>query len=104
MAVRISWSPEALRDLDEIYAYLRQANPVAGRQVLRGIKERLSLLKNFPQSGRVVPELGRVSTRELVFSPYRLIYRYSVAEKLIEVSRIWHSARGAPDLPGRETP
>lgn len=29
----------------------------------------------FERSGRVVPEVGRAAVRELIESPYRLIYR-----------------------------
>ncbi len=36
--------------------------------------------------------------REVIFKPYRIIYRVKEAERVIEVVRVWHAARGHPEL------
>jgi len=36
--------------------------------------ERLELLKELPEQGRLVPEWGAPGIREVIHSPYRIIY------------------------------
>ena len=48
-------------------------------------------LADFPQSGRVVPESGRLELRELVRGSYRIVYR--VRDGGVQLIRIHHSAR-----------
>ena len=55
-------------------------------------------LRDHPDIGRVVPELGVPSFRELVVRSYRLIYRVCHETNSVEVVRVWHAARGAPEL------
>ena len=38
------------------------------------IFEKAKKLEQFPQMGRVVPEIGRSEIRELIFRNYRIIY------------------------------
>jgi toxin ParE1/3/4 len=54
------------------------------------IVARLEQIEMFPESGRVVPELGQPH-RELIESPYRIIYR--VGRSAIFVVPIVHSSR-----------
>ena len=94
MAVRIIWSHLALTDLKEIGAYIQRDNPEAARAFVAALVEKLDLLENFPLLGRVVPELANPAVRELILSPYRLVYRISAGQDTVEVSRVWHAARG----------
>ena len=48
-------------------------------------------LRRFPESGRVVPELGREEIRELLVGSYRVIYRRS--KNRIEIAMVRHQAR-----------
>jgi plasmid stabilization system protein ParE len=58
-------------------------------------------LEKFPRFGRVVPEFGQDDLREIIHGAYRLIYQINETEQRIELARIWHAARGTPDLPSR---
>jgi toxin ParE1/3/4 len=98
MAVRIIWSALALKDLEEIGAYIRRENPVVVRAFVKALTNRIERLRNFPRLGRVVPEQEDSLVRELILKPYRLVYRYNPRAETIEVSRIWHAARGAPKM------
>ena len=51
-------------------------------------------LENFPRLGRVVPEFDEECLREIIHSPYRLIYEVNDVAERIEVIRVWHAARG----------
>lgn len=58
---------------------------------------RLSQAQRFPESGRIVPELGRADVRELLEVPYRVIYR--VASDAIEVLAVVHARQQLRGLP-----
>jgi toxin ParE1/3/4 len=42
-------------------------------------------LTDFPESGRVVPELGAPQVRELIFGAYRVFYRVDTAVHVLSV-------------------
>ncbi|HCU25162.1 MAG TPA: hypothetical protein DF383_09095, partial [Deltaproteobacteria bacterium] len=45
----------------------------------------------FPQSGRIVPEFGSSSLREIIHGPVRIIY--SLKEKEVSLLTFHHSSR-----------
>lgn len=51
-------------------------------------------LSELPDRGRVVPEIARNDMRELIISPYRLIYRVGHDEVL--VTMVVHERRELP--------
>ena len=53
--------------------------------------ETIKQLKYFPESGRVVPEIGQSTIREITLGNYRIIYR--VQKDKIEIITVYHSAR-----------
>jgi toxin ParE1/3/4 len=55
-------------------------------------------VQEFPEFGRIVPEYRNANIREIIFRPYRIVYRVDHDRKLCEIARIWHSARGIPQL------
>ena len=52
----------------------------------------------FPKSGRVVPEFQDENIREIIQKPYRIVYRIKKEKMILEIVRIWHSARGIPEI------
>ena len=48
-------------------------------------------LAEFPQSGCIVPEFGIVNLREVIFSPFRIVYR--LGKDRVKIVRIWRSER-----------
>ena len=55
-------------------------------------------LQEFPEFGRSVPEYRDDNIREIIFRPYRIVYRIDHERRLCEIARVWHSARGLPQL------
>jgi plasmid stabilization system protein ParE len=51
----------------------------------------LRVCAQFPELGRVVPEVGRAEIREIIFRGYRVVYR--VAPRLVEVLTVRHGKR-----------
>jgi plasmid stabilization system protein ParE len=54
-------------------------------------------LAPFPESGRVVPEVGSPDIREAIHAPYRIVYRLA-GEDQIHILTVHHSARQFPRL------
>ncbi|MHC4342598.1 MAG: type II toxin-antitoxin system RelE/ParE family toxin [Planctomycetota bacterium] len=76
--LRVQWAEAAVRDLEEIVAFLALDSEPVAEALLRRIEKRAAMLESNPTRGRVVPELARFQMRtwrELVIKPYRLVYR-----------------------------
>jgi len=98
MAVRIIGSLLARKDLKEASAYIRKANSVAAKSFLLSISKKVDLLADFSEMGRVVPEQEEPFVREVIHHNYRIVYDYTAATNVVEITRIWHAARGEPEF------
>ena len=78
--MRIVWSPLAIERAYEAAAHIAADKPEAALRWLDGLFELTDRLENFPESGRVVPEIGPSHFREVVYRrAYRVIYRIEKA-------------------------
>ena len=84
LPTRIHWSPLAQERVVEAASFSYRDRPGAAEQFVEDIFASVERLKEFPESGRVVPELGRENTREVFLKRYRIIYRlnHGVVEML----------------------
>jgi len=88
----ITFTILAINDLDDMRAwYAEQQIPAGGDKLLREIVSQVERLGAFPESGRVVPEFGLANLREIIFPPFRIIYRLD--ESKVRVVRVWRSER-----------
>jgi toxin ParE1/3/4 len=55
-------------------------------------------LETFPESGRIVPELATETYREIVVSPYRVVYRYRAERNWVRVLAVIHGNRTLPPI------
>lgn len=83
MDYRVSWSPNALDDVDAIADYISRDSAAYARAVVNKIRNTARTLRRFPYAGRVVPELGDDTIHERFIYSYRLIYRIRGDEVLI---------------------
>lgn len=74
-AAGVAWSARAVRDLEAIGDYIALDSPRAALRLVEGLIVRGDALAEMPLFGRVVPELGRPDTREVLSGNYRLVYR-----------------------------
>src|ERR1700712_510085 len=98
MDFKVILSPRAVQDLQEIVRYISFDNPVRAETFGRELITRTRLLISFPEIGRVVPEFNEPGIREIIHHSYRIVYRVRSEQRIIEVSRFWHAARGTPNL------
>jgi toxin ParE1/3/4 len=96
---RVSWTSQAFADLESIYAFFARDSEHYARRIYMQITVAVDRLEMFPLSGRVVPEYARKDVREVIHSPYRIVYR--VLEQEVHILTVTHAARPLPDdLPG----
>jgi len=91
MAYKIKWSPQSSDDLFQIAEFISRDSMNYAGIVVENILESTGMLSEFPYSGRIVPELGIKTIRELLIYSYRLIYQ--VREDAILVVAVIHSKR-----------
>jgi len=72
----LSWHLDAIRDLDEIAEFTAAQSPVTASLLTDRISRAVGHLRDYPEMGRVVPEIGDASYREVLFQNYRIVYRY----------------------------
>ena len=74
----VIWAAAAEDDLAGIIASINSDSPVSAIRILRKIKQASLQLCHLPERSRIVPELqeqGILQYRELVVSPWRIMYR-----------------------------
>jgi plasmid stabilization system protein ParE len=98
MAWRLIWAPSARLDLREISSYIAESRPEASIRFVKSILESVEHLAQFPESGRIVPEFEEPTIREIVRRPCRIVYRVKTHEHIVEIARVWHAARGTPEV------
>jgi addiction module RelE/StbE family toxin len=92
----IYWSGPALNDLRSIKDYVSRDKPKAARHLAERISRSVLDLADFPESGRSVPEFPGAGYREVIVTPYRIIYE--VTEDRVVVLRVWHGRRDLTQL------
>lgn len=93
---KVNWTFQALEDLDEIGERLSLNSSKYASYIVDLCFERGNYLKNFPKMGRVVPELGVESIREIIVKNYRIIYSI-VGIESVEILTVRHSSRPLAD-------
>ena len=74
MAYKLTWSDDALTDIESIAKYIEKDSLVYAKAVVSKLFEKAEVLSAFPELGRVVPELNQDNVREIFVYSYRLIY------------------------------
>ncbi len=98
MAFTLIWSPTSRFDLWDILSYIDEFNPQAAGDFGCGVFSVVERLSELPESGRIVPEFNDPTIREIIRIPCRIVYRLKRDEQVVEIVRIWHSARGTPEI------
>ena len=87
--MEIRFTREAKEQLRGIKMYIEVDSPQYAGIYLKRLTNRIKYLKEYPSIGRVVPEFGLKQIREIIHSPYRIIYR--ICDDRIEILTIIHS-------------
>jgi toxin ParE1/3/4 len=79
---KVIWSPSSLDDIDSIAEYISKDSVYHASLFIDRLFEATNRLKELPLSGRIIPEIGNSSCREIIYGSYRIMYR-------IEKNNIW---------------
>lgn len=85
--MKIEWSPLAMERAGEIARYIAQDNPDAAEQWVENLFKAVQRLSKYPESGRMVPEVGVSRIREVIFGTYRVIYSLADGINVLTVRR-----------------
>src|SRR5438876_10038097 len=91
MVKPIIWSDFAIRDVREIYQYIRADSVFYADRLLDEIVNKAESLSPLPNRGRITPEFNDSKIREIFVKQYRLIYK--IEEKRIVIHGVIHMAR-----------
>ena len=79
--MRVEWTPLALGRVEAIARYIARGNPAAAVGWVNDLFDAVERLGDFPERGRMVPEVGVRRIREMIFGAYRVIY--SVGDRVV---------------------
>lgn len=91
MARQLTWSPEAVEDIEAIAAFIERDSPWYAQVVASRIIEVAESIPEQPEMGRVVPEIGKTEIRERLVYSYRVIYRVDTSS--IMIAAVIHGSR-----------
>ena len=87
---KVIYSPDADRDIDEIWFYVAEDSPFQADRLIERFRSKLGHLAKWNTLGRPCPEYSR-GCRSYPFGKYCFYFRPT--DDGIEVLRILHSAR-----------
>lgn len=87
---RIIWAPQAIQDVEAIRAYVARDSTHYADLVVERIVAAVARLAENPRSGRLVPEVGDESVREVIHGNYRIVYR--LRHDVVEIATVFHGA------------
>ncbi|MDQ2070769.1 type II toxin-antitoxin system RelE/ParE family toxin [Natronospira bacteriovora] len=93
--MRLVWTARARARLRQIHGYIaREDHPLNAERVVERITRRVEPLLEHPRLGRVVERYQREDIRELIESPYRIIYL--IADDRIDILTVRDTRRLLP--------
>ncbi len=91
MAREVIWTEPAWQDLEAAANFIARDSVSYAAAFVQEVKEAVTTLAQYAERGRMVPELGNQRIRELLVTPYRLIYE--VSDDQVLVLALIHGAR-----------
>ncbi|MGV7930418.1 MAG: type II toxin-antitoxin system RelE/ParE family toxin [Spirochaetota bacterium] len=87
----IIWSPAALEDAESIAEFISRDSIDAAALFIQRLFEAADHLRDFPRSGRKIPEIDDDLCREIIYGSYRVMYR--IQNDAVWITAIVHGAR-----------
>lgn len=94
--IELLWSPRSVADLEEIRAFIEVDSPAWADLTARRLVAAVERLREFPDSGRMVPERQLPDLREIVSGKYRIVYRRT--PELVEIATVFRGSREFPEI------
>jgi toxin ParE1/3/4 len=98
MASKIIWSPTAIRDLENIHAYICRSSVGYADTMIGRIVDAVDRLALFPKIGPPFQGDEKSTHRQLVVRPYLVIYDYQAPSERVDVLTIVHGSRDVGEV------
>ena len=92
--MKVVYTDEALRDLDEILAFIAAHYPAISAPFVKRLRAIERRIGEWPKSAQEVEQRPGVHTVPFIRYPYRLFYQ--VGDDVVEILHIHHAARQGP--------
>lgn len=89
--MEIRWTPQAVEDVEAIRQYVGRDSPHYADLLVQRLVKAVERIRDFPKSGRVVPEIDEEAIREVILDDYRIIYK--LLDEVAEVLTVFHGTR-----------
>jgi toxin ParE1/3/4 len=90
--VKLIWTDQAIEDLGDIGDFIAENSERYAKLTIKKLYDRTNILKEFPRTGRIVPEKNEENVRELIEGNYRIIYEIT-SDNLIYILTVHHSSK-----------
>jgi len=94
--MRVRYTDTALRELDEIFAYIAKHNAAAAASVVGRVENLIVQLAEFPL---LAQETDVAGVRKFPLGRFPYVIYYTVEQDEVVILHIRHSARRPPTLP-----
>ena len=94
--MRIAWTLQAVEDVEAIRDFVARDSPHAAALLAQRLVTAVEHLGRFPESGRIVPELGVTAIREVIRGDYRIVYL--VGTDTVRILTVYRGSQLFPDL------
>ncbi len=89
--MKIHWTNTAQDHLKSIHDYVAVSSCECAKRIVDRLTRRTIQIRDFPYSGRIIPEYESDQVREIIEGPYRILY--CIQSDRIEILAVIHSAR-----------
>ena len=89
--VQVIWAPAAVKDAEDMAEYVARDSADQAALLVARLLEATERLAEFPESGRIIPEVAQPACREIIVSAYRVMYRLEGDQ--VWITGIVHGAR-----------
>ncbi len=88
--MRLSYTPEALAELEGVLAYIADRSPQGAQRVQQRLKTIIAFVAQHPYAGL---KLGKPDVRRIAATPYPYLVFYRVEDDEVIIVGVRHSAR-----------
>ena len=93
---KVLWMPSALEDLRSLQEFISRDSEVYANKFVDDVFKVTERLEIFPESGRIVPEIGIPTVREVIYGSYRIIYE--LMDDMVNIVAVIHGKRLLSDI------
>jgi toxin ParE1/3/4 len=94
--IELIWSPRSVADLEEIRDFIEADSPAWAELTVRRLVAAVERLRQFPDSGRMVPERHSPILREVILGNFRIVYRRG--SDVVEIVTVFRGSRDVSEL------